>query len=518
MRRGVLSPSPEAGACRAASGFPNGHLQGYQHKHASGGGLVSPPGLRHFRPSPKEEQTMSGKLSNSLAHADITTTLHPYTDARAHERQGPMIVDHGKGIYIYDDAGKEYIEGLAGLWSVAIGFDEPRLVKAAADQMAKLPYYHTFSHKSHEPSIRLSEKIVEMTPEPLTRVFFTSSGSEANDTMIKMVWYMNNALGRPQKKKFLARTRGYHGITVAAGSLTGLPNNHRDFDLPAIPVRHLTCPHHYRFGLPGETEAEFAARLIAEAEAVILEEGPETIAAFIGEPLMAAGGVMPPPAGYWKGIEALCRKYDILLVADEVICGFGRLGKTFGCEYYGFTPDIMVMSKQLTSSYMPLAAIVFTEAVYNAIADNTAKIGTFGHGFTASGHPVATAVGLENLKIIEERDLVGNAARVGAIFQTRLAELADHPLVGEVRGAGLIAGIEMVADKETRRPFAAAGKAGARAFAAGHDHGLVVRAIGDVVALCPPLIINEEQVNETVSRLRKALDDTAHWCATEGLN
>ncbi|MDR6433869.1 aspartate aminotransferase family protein [Brucella pseudogrignonensis] len=461
---------------------------------------------------------MNDRLSNSLAHADITTTLHPYTDARAHELQGPMIIDRGKGIYIYDDAGKEYIEGLAGLWSVAVGFDEPRLVKVAAEQMAKLPYYHTFSHKSHEPSIRLAEKIVEMTPAQLTRVFFTSSGSEANDTMVKMVWYMNNALGRPLKKKFLARTRGYHGITIASGSLTGLPNNHRDFDLPAIPVRHLTCPHFYRYGLPGESEAEFTARLIAEAETVILEEGPETIAGFIGEPLMAAGGVMPPPEGYWKGIEALCRKYDILLIADEVICGFGRLGTTFGCEHYGFSPDILIMSKQLTSSYMPLAAVVFTEAVYDAIADNTAKIGTFGHGFTASGHPVATAVGVENLKIIEERDLIGNAARMGAILQSQLAELADHPLVGEVRGAGLIAGIELVADKESRRPFSAPGKIGARAFAAGHENGLIVRAIGDVVALCPPLIINEEQVHETVKRLRRTLDDTARWRNSENLN
>lgn len=461
---------------------------------------------------------MSGKLSNSLAHTDISTVLHPYTDARAHERDGPVIIDRGKGIYIYDSNGKEYIEGLAGLWSVAIGFDEPRLVKASADQMAKLPYYHTFSHKSHEPSIRLAEKIVEMSPEPLSRVFFTSSGSEANDTMIKMVWFMNNALGRPQKKKFLARNRAYHGITVASGSLTGLPNNHRDFDLPAIPVRHLTCPHFYRYGLANETEAQFTARLIAEAEAVILDEGPDTIAAFIGEPLMAAGGVMAPPDGYWKGIEALCRKYDILLVSDEVICGFGRLGTTFGCENYGFTPDIMIVSKQLTSSYMPLAAVVFSDAVYNAIADNTSKIGTFGHGFTASGHPVATAVGLENLKIIEERDLIGNAARMGEIFQARLAELAEHPVVGEVRGTGLIAGLELVADKETRRPFTQLGKAGARTFAAGHEHGLIVRAIGDVVALCPPLIINEVQINETVKRLRSALDDTAAWCAAEKIN
>lgn len=461
---------------------------------------------------------MSTKLLNSLVHADVTMTLHPYTDARAHERQGPVIIDRGKGIYVYDDAGKEYIEGLSGLWSVAIGFDEPRLVKVATEQMAKLPYYHTFSHKAHEPSIRLAEKLIEMTPASMTRVFFTSSGSEANDSMIKMVWYLNNALGRPHKKKFLARTRGYHGITVASGSLTGLPNNHRDFDLPAIPVRHLTCPHFYRYGLPEETEAQFAARLIAEAEAVILEEGPETIAAFIGEPLMAAGGVMPPPAGYWQGIEELCRKYEILIVSDEVICGFGRLGTTFGCEYYGFTPDIMVVSKQLTSSYMPLAAVVFSEAIYNAIADNTAKIGTFGHGFTASGHPVATSVGLENLKIIEERDLIGNAARMGEVLQARLAELADHPIVGEVRGVGLIAAVELVADKVTRRPFAENGKAGAYAFAAAHEHGLVVRAIGDTLALCPPLIINEEQVNEIVRRLRKALDETAQWRISENLN
>lgn len=461
---------------------------------------------------------MAQQLSNSLAHTDISTTLHPYTDARAHEKQGPVIVERGRGIYVYDDAGKEYIEGLAGLWSVAVGFEEPRLVKAAAEQMAKLPYYHTFSHKAHEPSIRLAEKLVEMTPKPLTRVFFTNSGSEANDTVVKMVWFMNNALNRPMKKKFLARNRGYHGITVAAGSLTGLPNNHRDFDLPAIPVRHLACPHLYRFGLPGETEKAFCVRMIAEAEAAILEEGPDTIAAFIGEPLMGAGGVIPPPAGYWQGIEALCRKYDILLVADEVINGFGRLGSSFGAVHYDFTPDIMVMSKQITSSYMPLAAVVFTEAIYDAIADNTAKISTFGHGFTASGHPVATAVGLENLKIIAERDLVGNGARMGRIFHERLVGLESHPLVGEVRGVGLIAGIELVADKEERRPFAELGKVGTRAFVAAQENGLIVRAIGDVIALCPPLIITESQIHELVDRLETAIDRTLEWRTTEKLS
>jgi 4-aminobutyrate---pyruvate transaminase len=450
-------------------------------------------------------------LSNSLAQADIANTLHPYTDAVRHTDKGPLVITRGDGIHVYDEAGKEYIEGLAGLWSVGVGFNEPRLVEAALRQMKQLPYYHTFIHKAHEPSIRLAEKLVEMTPENLTRVFFTNSGSEANDTVVKMVWYRNNALGRPAKKKFLARTKGYHGITVAAGSLTGLPNNHRDFDLPAIAVAHLTCPHFYRFGASGETEAEFTARLLREAEDTILGEGPDTIAAFIGEPLMAAGGVMPPPEGYWPGIEALCRKYDILLVADEVICGFGRLGSPFGAEHYGFTPDIMVLSKQITSSYMPLAAIVFSEEVYTAIAENSHKIGTFGHGHTASGHPVATAVGLENLAIFEERDLVGNAARLGVPFQDGLRKLADHPLVGEVRGAGLIAGIELVADKDTGKPFDAPGTVGLRAFEIGHEEGLICRNIGDTLALCPPMIVTEEDVSEIVRRMGRIIDRTHEW-------
>ena len=459
---------------------------------------------------------MNEKLSTPLARADIATELHPYTDARLHEKIGPIVIERGQGIYVYDTAGKEYIEGMAGLWSVAVGFSEPRLVQAAAAQMSKLPYYHIFGHKSHEPAIRLAEKLVSMTPAQLTRVFFTNSGSEANDTIVKLVWYYNNALGRPKKKKFLSRHKAYHGITVASGSLTGLPANHRDFDLPAIPVRHLTCPHFYRFGALGETEAQFTARLLAEAEAVILEEGPETLAAFIGEPLMGAGGVMPPPPGYWPGIETLCRKYEILLVADEVINGFGRLGSSFGAVHYGFQPDLMVVSKQLTSSYVPLAAVLFSEAVYAVIADNSAKIGTFGHGFTTSGHPLATAVALENLKILEERDLTGQAARVGAFMQKELGKLAAHPLVGEVRGAGLIAGIELVEDKASKRMFEPQLKVGLKAFGLGHQNGLIVRAIGDTIALCPPLIITEAQVQEMIARLKKTLDDTAAALAADG--
>lgn len=456
-------------------------------------------------------------LSNSLAAADVASLLHPYTNARRLEQTGPIIMARGDGIRVWDTNGKEYIEGLAGLWSVAVGFSEPRLAEAAYRQMLQLPYYHTFSAKSHEPSIRLAEKLVEMTPANLTRVFFTSSGSEANDTIIKLVWFYNNARGLPKKKKFLARTKGYHGITVASGSLTGLPVNHKDFDLPAIPVRHLTCPHHYRFGLPGESEAEFAARLVAEAEAVILEEGPETIAAFIGEPVMGAGGVMVPPEGYWPGIEALCRKYDILLISDEVICGFGRLGTPFGCQKFGFTPDIMPVSKQITSSYMPLAAVMFSDEIYQVVADHSAALNNFGHGFTASGHPVATAVALENLAILEERDLMGNAARLEPVFQAGLRSFADHPLVGEARGTGLVGALELVADKATKRPFDPIGRVGAIAAEEGHAAGLIFRAIGDQLALCPPLIVTEADVTEIFARMGVALDRTLARVQAEGL-
>lgn len=458
------------------------------------------------------------RFSNSLAAADIATGLHPYTNARLHETKGPLIMDRGEGIYVYDLNGKQYIESFAGLWSVAIGFSEPRLVDAATRQMQKLPFYHTFNHMSHEPNIRLAEKLVEISPEQFTRVSFTNSGSEANDTVVKMIWYVNNARGKPQKKKFLARTKGYHGITMASGSLTGLPNNHRDFDLPIIPVIHLTTPHLRTSGQDGETEAEFTARLLLEIEDTILAEGPDTIAAFIGEPLMAAAGVLVPPAGYWQGVEALCQKYDIVLVADEVVNGFGRLGTMFGCEYFGFKPDILVTSKQLTSSYMPLAAILFTEEFYNILADNTAKIGTWGHGYTTTGHPVATAVALENLRIIEERDLVGNSARVGKVFMEELQKLSNHPLVGDVRGVGLMAAVEMVPDKSSRKGFDQFGKAGGKAFASALENNLIVRVVGDQLIFCPPLIITEKQAIEVVSRAGKTLDKVADYVRDEAIN
>jgi 4-aminobutyrate--pyruvate transaminase len=452
-------------------------------------------------------------LPNSLHARDIAYHIHPYTNMRKHERTGPIVIERGEGIYVYDDQGREYIEALAGLWSVGVGFGEKRLVEAAARQMAKLPYYHTFSHKSHQPAIELAEKLVKMSPAGLDHVFFTNSGSEANDTAIKFVWYYNNALGREKKKKFIARNGGYHGITIASGSLTGLQVNQRGFDLPLPFVTHVTCPHYYRFAEQGETEETFADRLAAELEATILAEGPDTVAAFIGEPVIGAGGVLVPPRTYWEKVQAVCRRHDVLVVADEVINGFGRLGTLFACEHYGISPDILVVSKQITSSYQPLAAVLISDAIYQGVADHSDRLGTFGHGFTGSGHPVATAVGLENLAIIEERNLVANAATVGAHLQARLREFADHPLVGEVRGIGLIAAVELVTDKASKAKFDPPGKAGGYLSERAHEHGLIIRAMQDSIAFCPPLIITEVQVDEMVARFAHALNETQAWIA-----
>ena len=450
-------------------------------------------------------------LPNSTQARDVAYLLHPNTNARRHEQTGPIVIERGEGIYVYDDQGKEYIEAMAGLWSVGVGFGERRLADAAARQRTKLPYYHQFSSKSTMPAIDLAERLVKMTPDGLDRVFFTNSGSEANDSVIKLVWFYNNALGRTEKKKFIARTGGYHGITLAAGSLTGLPTNHRGFDLPLPFVRHVTTPHHYRFAKPGESEEAFADRLAAELESTILAEGPDTVAAFIGEPVIGAGAVLVPPATYWEKIQAVCRKYDVLVVADEVINGFGRVGTTFACERFGIKPDMLVLSKQITSSYMPLAAVLISDQIYQGVADGSKELGTFGHGFTAGGHPVATAVAMENLDIFEERGLVVHGAKVGAYMQERLREFAGHPLVGEVRGMGLIAAVELVADKASKAKFEPPGKVGLYAYNKGHERGLVTRNIQDSICFCPPMIITERQIDEVIARFAACLEDTAAW-------
>lgn len=443
---------------------------------------------------------------NSAEARDIRYHLHAYTNARRHQEAGPLIIEKGDGVYVEDSAGNRYIEAMAGLWSVAVGFSEPRLVAAAARQMAKLPFYHNFTHKAHPPLIDLAEKLVKMAPVPMSKAFFTNSGSEANDTAMKMIWYRSNALGQPQRKKIISRKRGYHGVTIASASLTGLPGNQTSFDLPIANVLHTSSPHYWRDALPGETEEQFSIRLADELEQMILAEGPETVAAFFGEPLMGAGGVVIPPTGYWEKIQAVLVKYDVLLVADEVICGFGRTGQMFGSQTFGMRPDIMVLSKQISSSYLPISALLINDKVFEPLADESNRIGTFGHGFTGGGHPVAAAVALENLLLIEERDLVANAREVGAYMQQRLRELAEHELVGEVRGIGLIAAVELVADKATKAPWGQVGALGALANGLLQQNGVISRNMGDSIAFCPPLIITKAQIDIVVEAMKVSLD------------
>ncbi|WP_312364746.1 aspartate aminotransferase family protein [Ensifer sp.] len=445
---------------------------------------------------------------NSTEARDMAFHLHSYTNPRKLERDGPLIIDRGEGIHVYDNSGKRYIEGMAGLWSVAVGFGEQRLVDAASRQMARLPYYHTFSQKSHGPVADLAEKLVGMAPVPMSKVYFANSGSEANDTAIKLVWYRSNALGKPEKKKIISRIKGYHGVTALSASLTGLPNNHRSFDLPFPNILHTTCPHYRTGAEPGQDELAFSRCCAEELEALILEEGPETIAAFIGEPVMGAGGVIVPPEGYWAAIQEMLHKYDILLIADEVICGFGRTGNMFGSETFGMRPDIMTLSKQLSSSYQPIAALMINDNVYQPIADEADRIGALGHGFTASGHPVAAAVSLENLAIIEERDLVGNVRRLSPQFLGRLNALERHPLAVEARGVGLIGALEL-----EPADGAAAGATGARVGAILQKNGLICRNIGDSIAFCPPMIITAAEIDEMFDIVEAGLAELGRQAA-----
>jgi len=453
-------------------------------------------------------------IAKKSASRDIASSLHPYTNLKLHESQGPLVISEGDGVFVTDEDGKRYIEGLAGLWCVSLGFSERRLVEAAYRQMLKLPSYHTFSHKAHPVGIELAEKLLSIAPVPMSKVFFVNSGSEANDTVVKLVWYFNNALGRPKKKKILSRIKSYHGVTVASASLTGLPNNHRDFDLPIANIFHVDCPHWYRFGQPGESEEAFATRLAQNLEQRILSEGPETVAAMIGEPLMGAGGVLLPPATYWEKIQAVLKKYDVLLISDEVICGFHRTGNAWGATTYGMRPDMITCAKALSSGYMPIGAVMISDEIYSALVKESEKIGVFAHGFTYSGHPVTSAVALETLKIYDEIDIQSHVRRVAPRMQERLHSFADHPLVGETRGIGLVGAVELVADKSTKAPFEPSAGVGAFLSKRCHHHGLISRPIVDTIALCPPLIINEQEIDLMFDRFSMALDDTLEFIRT----
>jgi len=444
------------------------------------------------------------RLSN-MAVRDIETVIHPYTNLARHRETGPLILNEGRGIYLYDDTGKRYIEGLAGLWCTSLGYGNEELVEAAAQSMRKLSYTSVFSGKSHDAAIELSEKLKEIAPCPASKVLFGGSGSEANDMQIKLTWYMNNAKGRPKKKKIISRQRAYHGVTIASASLTGLPWVHSDFDLPIANILHTSCPHYYRFGEAGESEEQFAERMAKDLDELIQKEGPDTVAAFIAEPIMGAGGVIIPPESYFPKINEVLAKYDVRIIGDEVICGFGRTGNWFGTTTMGFKPTSISMAKAITSAYFPMGAITIEEELYQAMLDESRKIGTFGHGFTYTAHPVGCAVALKTIEIYERDKTVEHVRKVAPTFEKRIGQFADHPLVGEIRARGLIGAIELVADKKTKRAFDPKKGVGAIAADILQENGLIVRPMGDSIAFCPPLVIREDEINEMFDIVGKGL-------------
>jgi 4-aminobutyrate--pyruvate transaminase len=448
------------------------------------------------------------QATQNWATRDTATAVHPFTNLKLHETQGPMVLTEGHGVFVFDQDGNSYLEAVAGLWCASLGFSERRLADAAYAQMLKLPFYHTFAHKAHDVGIELAEKLLSMAPGEMARVFFANSGSESVDTAVKLVWYYNNALGRPEKKKIVSRNKAYHGVTVAAGSLTGLPNNHRDFDLPIANIFHVECPHWYRFAEPDESEEAFASRLADSLDQRIVRENPATVAAMIGEPIMGAGGVLLPPSTYWDKIQSVLKKHDVLLIIDEVICGFGRTGEMWGAVKYGIKPDMITCAKSLSSGYLPISALLVSAPIYEILAKQSEKIGIFGHGFTYSGHPVASAVALETLKIYEERDILSHVQKVGPIMQEELRRFEKHPLVGEVRGVGLVGAVELVADKATKKPFDPLQAVGAFLTKRAVTHGLIVRPLGDSIAFSPPLIITENEIHLMLELFGRALQDT----------
>ncbi len=456
-------------------------------------------------------------LPNSPHARDIKHIIHPATNLDKHLTQGPTIMSRGEGVYLYDDAGKKYLEAMAGLWCVSLGYSEKRLADAAYRQMLELPYNQMFGHRSHESAIDLSERLLSIAPKSLDKVLYSTSGSEANDQAVKLVWYYHNAIGKPRKKKIISRVRAYHGVTIYAGSLTGLPNNHIDFDLPLGGVLRTDCPSYYHFGENGETEAQFVERIAGNLEAMILRENPDTIGAFIAEPVQGAGGVVVPAAGYFDAIQKVLKRYNILFIADEVICGFGRTGKMFGSQTYNIEPDIMTVAKQLTSAYAPLSGTMVSKAIFEGMVAESKKIGVFGHGFTYAGHPLATAVALETLKIYEERDITGMVGRVSPHFKQRLDALNAHPLVGQTRSVGLIGAIEVVKNKTKKEQYTAAENIPMFASGAALKHGVVTRAVNNALCLCPPLIIKPAEIDELFDGITKGLDDALEEARKNGI-
>ena len=446
----------------------------------------------------------------------MTAMIYPTTNPAAAEQ---MVVVRGEGPYIYDDAGNRYLEGMAGLWCTALGYGNEEVIEAATRQMRDLSFSHMFGGKTHPAAIELADKLAAMVPIDDARVFLGNSGSDANDTLLKLVRYYAVATGQPERVKVIAREKGYHGVTMASAALTGLPPNHAHFQLPfeALGVLRTGAPYYYRCAEPGESESEFVARRARELEALIVEEGPETIAAMIAEPVNGAGGVIVPPEGYFEAIQAVLDRYGIALWDDEVICGFGRLGTDFGANKLGMKPKMMACAKALSSAYIPVSAAIVAGDIADAIAGPATEMGVFGHGYTYSGHPVGCAVAAKVIDIYQRDRVFEHAAKIGDYLQAKLAKFADHPLVGEVAGIGMLGALELVANKADKTPFPGMAVGGFCAKAA-ERAGLIIRPLGgNRVALCPPLIITEAHVDEMVEKLGTALHETLDYVTEEGL-
>lgn len=445
-----------------------------------------------------------------IEEKDRNYLFHPMTNLAAHDKNGPhMTIVEGRGSTVIDRNGREYLDAMAGLWCVNVGYSHPEMAEALRAQALKLPYFHAFSSMGTDLPAQLSERLIAMAPVPMSKVFYGNSGSDANDTQVKLVWYYNNVLGRPEKKKIISRHRGYHGVTIMSGGLTGLSNLHDGFDLPLPMVRHVRPPHALWERAAGQTDDEFATTLAAELERVILDEGPETVAAMIAEPVMAAGGVIVPPESYFPKIQEVLDRHDVLLIADEVVNGFGRLGVPFGSQSVGMRPDLMTVAKGITSAYVPLSAVLVSEKVWKVLLEGSAKYGSFGHGYTYSAHPLAAAAAMTNLDIIERDGLVDQVARKGALLHELLhAAFDDHPNVAEVRGRGLMAAVEFAASREPLEPLAPQGAFAGAVNRAALAEGVITRALpaADSVSFSPPFVATEDELERMVAGVRRALD------------
>ena len=447
-------------------------------------------------------------LSNSIEARDSNSVIHPLTNLKTHLEKKALVIQEGDGVWVTDVHGNKYIEGMSGLWCVSLGYGQERLVNAATDQMRRLPYYHLTNHKSHQPAIELAEKLLEIAPVPMSKIWFSNSGSGGNDSAVRIVWYYWHAMGKPEKRKIIAHQRAYHGNTIASASLSGMYYNHASFGLPLDGFLHITPPHYYRYSNPRESEEDFATRLANELDQLIRAEGPETVGGFFAEPIMGSGGVIIPPPTYYRKVQDVLKKYDVLLVADEVITAFGRTGNMFGTTTMELNPDMLVCAKGLSSAYIPISALMVNARIFDVIANESDKVGVFGLSFTYSGHPVSAAVAREALSIYEDENIIEHVQLMEPYLIGGLKELLGHPLIGEVRGKGLLAGVELVKNEITGDAFDPSHQIGGYCADRAESHGLIVRAIGDTISFCPPLIINEIEIKELITRFEAALDDT----------